>query len=308
MKIFVCITLSGPQLTRLKSSVVGAEIHYHPDTGPDGCRALAECDIAFGNPPATWLAETKKLHWIQLESVGFGEYTVLNWQDLGQRLSISNLAGFFSESVAESILAGILSHYRGVARLALLQDKNQWVGEALRPDLRTLHGAKVVLFGMGDINQRVAKLLAPFECSIVGFGRNWTAETLDAALSNADITICTVPHTPETRGLFDRTRINKLKPGSLFVNAGRGSLVDEGALTDALESGALGGAVIDVTKDEPLPAGHRFWDCRNLLLTQHTGGGSSDEVDRKIDVFLANLGRLERGERPECLVDFHRGY
>jgi phosphoglycerate dehydrogenase-like enzyme len=92
------------------------------------------------------------------------------------------------------------------------------------------------------------------------------------------------------------------------VNFGRGSLVDESALADALDSGAIGGAVIDVTQDEPLSPDHRFWRCRNMLLTQHTGGGSSDEVDRKIDLFIANLERFRAGEAPLSLVDFKRGY
>ncbi|UVK46611.1 hypothetical protein BPNPMPFG_002297 [Mesorhizobium sp. AR07] len=91
-------------------------------------------------------------------------------------------------------------------------------------------------------------------------------------------------------------------------NFGRGSILDEGALADALEQGRLGGAVIDVTRDEPLPAGHRFWACPNIILTQHSGGGTTDELDRKIDVFLANLARFRAGTPLEGIVDFSRGY
>ena len=308
MKIFVGILLTELQLTRLESATRGHELAYYPEANAAARKVFADSDIAFGNPPADWIAEAKALCWIQLESVGFGEYIGLNWHELGQRLRISNLAGFFSEPVAESILAGILSHYRGISRLALLQDKKQWMGEALRPELRILQGASVVFFGQGDINRRVAKLLAPFECTTTGFGQNWAAETLDRALGDADITVCTVPHTSETRGLFDRKRIGKLKSGSLLVNAGRGSLVDEDALAEALQSGALGGAVIDVTQDEPLPVEHRFWTCPNMLLTQHTGGGANDEVDRKIGVFLENFARFQTGEKPSSIVDFQRGY
>lgn len=308
MKIFVCIALTVQQLERLQSSLTGAELYYHPTTDADAHRAIAGCETAFGNPPADWIAEAKRLRWIQLESVGFGEYIGLDWPKLGKRLGISNLAGFFSEPVAESILAGILCHYRGSAELALHQSRKHWVGDALRPKLRRLHGAEVVLLGMGNINQRVNELLEPFGCKVTGFGRNWTSTTLDASLETADITICTVPQTNETQGLFDHSRIGRLKRGSLFVNAGRGSLVDENALADALESGALGGAVLDVTQEEPLPADHRLWTCPNILLTQHTAGGTGDEVDRKIDVFLENLVRLRRGEQPASVIDFRRGY
>jgi len=307
MKVFVGVTLEPAQLARLRDGL-DAGICYHPAFDDAGHMAIRDCEVAFGNPPAEWLVNSPKLRWVQLESVGFGEYASLDWKALGKTLRLSNLKGFFAEPVAQSILAGILAHYRGMARLTQLQAKGEWEGDTLRPKLLTLAGASVVLFGYGDINRRVAELLAPFNCSIARFGSDWTRPALDQALRAADIAICVAPHTAATRGLFDRELLAKLKPGAMLVNFGRGSLIDEEALADALESGALGGAVIDVTQDAPLPASHRFWRCRNMLLTQHTGGGTEDEIDRKIDVFLANLGRYRRGEEPLGLVDFQRGY
>ena len=102
--------------------------------------------------------------------------------------------------------------------------------------------------------------------------------------------------------------MNQFKRGSIFVNFGRGSVVDDDALADALQSGLLRGAVIDVTRDEPLPAEHRFWQTPNIILTQHSGGGTSNEIDRKIDWFLDNFGRYQRGEKLNAIVDFSRGY
>ena len=307
MKIFVCVSLTDAQRARLEGALTKDTILYHPDAEA-APKVFAECEVAFGNPPASWLPSSTSLRWIQLESVGFGEYGDLDWEMLGRRLKISNLAGFFAEPVAESILAGVLSHYRGISTLARLQEHREWVGESLRPSLRVLKNANVVLFGAGAINGRVGELLAPFGCRVTRFGRGFEHRAFEAALREADIVVCTVPHTPQTKGLFDRRLLGLLKHGSLFVNFGRGSLIDEAALADALDLGALGGAVIDVTQDEPLPPEHRFWVCRNLLLTQHTGGGTGDEVDRKIDLFIANLERYRRGERPQNLVDFKRGY
>jgi glyoxylate/hydroxypyruvate reductase A len=306
MKIFTCLALSSEQLARLRAALPHDEIVYQPDA-EKGRVELSGCEVAFGNPPPPWLSESS-LRWIQLESVGFGEYGGLDWGTLGKRLMISNLAGFFAEPVAQSILAGVLSLYRGIGQLALLQEKREWVGGALRPSLKTLERANVVLFGSGSINNRVTELLEPYDCEIARFGRSWTKDALDAALRGADLVIAVVPHTPETKGLFDRRRIGLLKPRSVFVNFGRGSLLDEDALADALESGAIDGAVIDVTQDEPLPSEHRFWRTRNMLLTQHTAGGTGDETDRKIDVFIDNLGRYKRGVAPLNVVDFQRGY
>jgi len=307
MKIFIAMTLEQEQLSRLRDRL-DVQICYHPALDDAGRAAIRDCEVAFGNPPAEWLVDTPSLRWVQLESVGFGEYASLDWKSLGKRLRASNLKGFFDEPVAQSILAGILAHYRGMTRLAQLQAKEEWEGDALRPRLRTLGGDSVMLFGYGDINRRVEALLSPYHCSITRFRSDWAMPALEKALEAADIVICVAPHTAATRGLFDRELLAKLKRGALFVNFGRGSLVDEEALADALESGALGGAAIDVTQDEPLPASHRFWHCRNMLLTQHTGGGTGDEIDRKIDVFLANLGRYRRGEAPLGLVDFQREY
>ena len=120
MKIFVALPLEPAQLARLRQSA-GAELCYHPELDDKGRLAIRDCEVAFGNPPASWLADAPKLRWVQLESVGFGEYASLDWKTLGRTLRLSNLKGFFAEPVAQSILAGLLAHYRGIARLARLQ-------------------------------------------------------------------------------------------------------------------------------------------------------------------------------------------
>lgn len=307
MKGFVCLTLTETQRARLEAGA-GIEIAYHTQEDDVAKAVFAASDVAFGNVSGAWLYDAPQLKWLQLESVGFGEYAALDWAKLGSGPKISNLKGFFAEPVAESIVAGILSLYRGINSLTQLQQQARWVGDALRPKLRTLKDASVLLFGYGDINRRVESLLAPFNCVVTAFAREWDAVTLDQSLSGADIVIATVPHTPLTAGVFSAERIGKMKPGAIFVNFGRGSVVDETALAEGLSSQHLGGAVIDVTHDEPLPDSHVFWRCPNLILTQHTGGGSSDEIDRKIDVFLTNLARYRKGEAPLGLIDLKRGY
>ena len=306
MNVFVCLPLTSEQAIRLQNTLPGQNLHFHPapEPSPVALEVFGICQIVFGNPPPSWIADSTALRWVQLESVGFGEYASLDWQRPGMQLQMTNLAGFFSEPVAESILAGILTHYRGIGRLSNLHANRQWTGNELRPLLKIMNGAQVVLFGKGDINRRVADLLAPFKCKIQSFGRNWERPELQNALAKADIVICAVPDSPSTRGVFDRNLISSIKHGGLFVNFGRGSLIDEDALADALENRHLAGAVIDVTNDEPLPPDHRFWTYPNLLLTQHTGGGTADEVDRKIDFFLANFDRLQRKEPLHSVVNF----
>lgn len=310
MEIFVSGAMTEAQAARLQAIAGDDGLHVHGSFDPEAAvdPAFARCEVAFGNLPPAWLAEAPALRWMQLESVGFGEYADLNWDELGQRLTLTNLAGFFAEPVAESALAGILALYRGLDRMVALQGAGDWQGDALRPGLRTLKGATVVLFGYGAINRRLEELLAPFGCVVVSFGSAWRAETLDLALKSADIVVSTVPDTPATRGVFSRQRLALLGADALFLNFGRGSAVDEAALADALGADRLGSAVIDVTLEEPLPPEHRFWTCPNLILTQHSGGGSRDEVDRKIEVFADNLARYRRGKPLAGTINWARGY
>jgi glyoxylate/hydroxypyruvate reductase len=306
MRIYVAVKLDGRQRARLLAACSGDELFFEDQATDE--HTFKSCEIAFGNPRASWINSSEQLRWIQLESVGFGEYASLEPACLQRLVGISNLEDFFSEPVAESILAGILGLCRGVAELARTQARQIWLGDEMRPSLTTLHSAAVVLFGRGNINRRVEELLLPFGCAVTRFGRDWARVDMERAIVSADIVICTVPHTPETQGLFDRALISKMKPRALFANFGRGSLVDETALSEALTCGALGGAVIDVTQQEPLPLDHPFWHCPNLLLTQHTAGGTKDETDRKIDLFLSNLARYRDGCLPRGLVNFERGY
>ena len=308
--VFCNLSLTDLQRARLQSGLSGVTLHLFDETIPESISrpAFDQCEIVLGNPSSQWIVSQSKLRWIQLESVGFGEYLSLDWKKLGQQLVVTNLSGFFADPVAESILAGVLSLYRGIDRLVSLKEAGEWQGDHLRPVLRTLKGAHIVLFGQGAINTRFAELVSPFECHITRFGRESTEFSLNDALSRADLVVSTVPDTPQTRNIFTRARLDRIKPGAIFANFGRGSVVDDEALADALEQGRLSGAVIDVTRDEPLPIDHRFWRTKNLILTQHSGGGTGNEIDRKIDWFLDNFGRYQRGEALRAVVDFTRGY
>ncbi|WP_284165845.1 NAD(P)-dependent oxidoreductase [Frigidibacter sp. SD6-1] len=302
MEIAVCLPLKEAQQVRLRRGVGDATLRLRDPADP------CDAPIVFGNPEPEVIAANASLRWMQLESVGFGEYAGLDWSRPGGNAQVTNLAGFFADPVAETALAGILALMRGIDRLGTLRWAGDWVGDPVRAELRLLTGARVVLFGRGAINGRLAELLTPFRCKITSFGRDWTEQALDAALADADIVVATVPHTPQTAGLLDAPRIARMASGAVFCNLGRGSLVDEAALAEALTEGRLVGAVIDVTRDEPLPKGHAFWSTPNTILTQHSGGGFAEETDRKIDWFLDNLTRFRAGEPLRGLIDFARGY
>jgi len=307
MEIALCVDLDAERQERLRRSIAPARLIDRRDSNlPSDC--LSECEIVFGNPPVEWLPAAQKLRWMQLESVGFGEYAHLDWNRPGQCILVTNLAGFFEEPVAETVLAGLLALIRGIDRLVRLQVRVEWEGDRIRPTLGLLARARVVLVGYGAINRRLAEYLMPFRCSITVLRSDSSTEELDAALPKADVIVCTAPDTPATRNLFNAERLARLPAHAVFANFGRGSILDEAALADALSAGRLAGAVLDVTREEPLPADNRLWSCPNILITQHSGGGTSDELDRKIDHFLDNLERYRRGDALVGIVDFNRGY
>lgn len=272
--------------------------------------AFQDSEIAFGNCKADWLLNTSKLKWLQLASVGVDAYRGLDWATLGQQFRCSNVSGLFAQPAAETCLAGILALYRGIDLLVPLQAASDWQKLTVRPQLRILHGARVLILGAGSIAQRLRALLEPFGCQITLFGRTsgdiHTLDEVDQALPEADIVVGLLPNTPQTTHLFQAERFARMKQGAIFVNAGRGSLVDEPALLDALKSGWLGGAVLDVTAQEPLPADDPLWSAPRTILTQHSGGGSSDEALRVIKVFAENLARYQQGQALLNIVDWQK--
>jgi len=274
--------------------------------------AFLQAKVCFGNAPPGWLEQTERLEWIQLESVGFGEYQNV---DPKTDFVMTHLKGFFDVPVAESALAGILALYRKVDTLTRLQQRKEWVGQDLRPHMKTLKGAKVcVLGGSGGIGSHLIRLLEPFETELTVFGRRpsksdiTTPSELERILPETDVLISSLPETNETIQLMNEKRLRLLAPHAIFVNVGRGSLVDEPALINLLQEEKIGGAVLDVTEQEPLPPEHPLWTCPNTLLTQHTGGGFDREVHGKVEVFLDNLRRFREGETPKHVVNLERGY
>ena len=310
MNIFVSISLNQKERDQLVSTGFEDRFFIHEEFSeedpphPDFLKST----ICFGNVPAHWLAEHPKLEWIQLISVGFGEYLEIERSRLDPNFCMTNLKGFFAEPVAQSMLAGLLSLFRGVDSFSILKEKGEWIGDPLREKLKSLNRANVLLYGYGSINRQFEKLLQPFDCKMTIIKRSNTCEELENALTEADVVASVVPDHPQTRNIFDEERLNRFKPNTVFLNFGRGSVVDEEALSESLIQEKIGGAVIDVTFEEPLPKNHPFWKCPNTIITQHSAGGTEDEISKKISWFSENFSRLRNGENMISPVNFELGY
>jgi phosphoglycerate dehydrogenase-like enzyme len=262
-----------------------------------------DSEICYGNPPLDWANETKKLQWLQLNSAGLDPYQQL----IDYQFKLTNLKGYFGQSVAETTVAGILGVYRKIDELAQLQTQKKWVGTPIRETLYLLSKKKVLILGSGAIGLKTKQLLSGFECETTVLNSKTISQVADY-LPETDILISTLPDTFETRGLISRTHLEMLKRTALFVNVGRGSNVDENALIEILQAKRIMGAVLDVTEIEPIPSDSILWEMGNVLLTQHSSGGWIDESSGKVKFFLENLDRYEKGEELLNIVDLKKGY
>lgn len=262
----------------------------------------------LGNVPAEWLEnENEQLEFWQLDSAGFDKYKHL-------RLSAkaANMGDWFARPCAETIVGGVVALYRGIDSLTLYKQEKEWVGHAHRPKLRIMDRQKVIVLGSGTIGGATRSILEGFRCQVTTLARTspeaelHTREELLAELPTVDILINTLPGTADN--FVNREVIEAMKPGSVYANVGRGNTTDEDALIEALKSGHLSGAVLDVTEQEPLPEDSPLWTMSNVILTQHTGGGQADEDVGKVALFLRNVKNLEAGDAIESEINLARGY
>ncbi|GAA3922928.1 D-2-hydroxyacid dehydrogenase [Hymenobacter algoricola] len=310
MKLFVYTALDSVNRANLRQqlpptleAVFASELPQEAQTAE-----FQAADLLLGNPPPAWFAPlAPKLQFWQLDSAGFERYAALRLP-----FPVANVGDYFAWPCAETIVAGILALYRHIHELTRLQSQHRWMGAPIRPRLQLLRHKKVIILGAGAIGRAVHQQLSGFDCRVQLLARTsalaelHTPEQLRAALPATDLVINCLPGT--VPGFFSAAMVAAMRPGSVYASIGRGATTDEPALIRALHSGHLGGAVLDVTAVEPLPAASPLWTLPNVILTQHSGGGQQNEDWGKVDLFLTNLRRFQAGEELENLVDLSRGY
>ncbi|WP_307296376.1 NAD(P)-dependent oxidoreductase [Microbacterium natoriense] len=315
MNIAVVAHLDERGLSCCRDGLTDDIVRWRSDgTGsPEWHDSYRDCEIVFGTVPASWLPRLTALRWLQLESTGY-EYYQDSALDLDRRgIVVTNLRGQFAEPATETALAGALGLMRGLDILSPAQRERRWQSLEVRPGTTLLARSRALVLGAGAIGGHVRQVLEAFGTRVQSFARSsplaelHDLTALDAALPDADLIISCLPSTSSTRLLFDQERLSRLSRTAILVNIGRGDLIDEEALAAALEAGDIGGCVLDVTKQEPLPSTSRLWTAPGVVLTQHTGGGHRDELVDKAKYFLANLERWRTGSALIGQVDWSQG-
>ena len=262
----------------------------------------------FGNIPPDWVNQSSKIRWLQLESTGFAEYSEVKKNFLNKDVIITNLKSFFAHQVAQTVMAGIFSFYRGLDIFTLLKKEKKWIGDPIRAKLEILNDKNILFFGKGSINQEIAKYIKLFNCKYSFIDSNSNKSFFTKKLKKAEIVICALPGTTKTKMLFNEKMINSLSKKTILVNVGRGNLINEKHLIKKLKNNGIKGAILDVTAEEPLRKNNPLWSCPNLILTQHTGGGYKDEIMDKVNFFLDNFQRYLKKSKVLNKINPMKGY
>jgi phosphoglycerate dehydrogenase-like enzyme len=284
-----------------------------PETEEEAKREVRDADAAFGTVPKDALALAGRLRWLQAPAAApaAGYY----YPELVKHpVQVTNFREIYNDHIANHIMAFVLAFARGLHYYIPQQLRGEWKPGTLDKGVVHLAEATALVVGVGGIGSEAARLCAAFGMKVIGIDARRAdkpegvaelhrPDALDRLLPRADFVILTIPHTPQTEGLFNAARFRLMKSGAFFINIGRGMTTKLDALNDALRSGHLGGAGLDVYEIEPLPKGHPLWTAPNVLLTPHTAGYGPYLDERRYDIILDNTRRFLKGQPLRNLVD-----
>jgi len=297
---------------RLISAAALPDLVVTPAGDPaDVLPRAAEFDLALGEPSLLrqLLPSLTALRWLQATWAGVEP---LLDPSLRRDYTLTNARGVFGGLMSEYVFAYLLAHERHLLDKYRAQLEGRWDAAPHG----TLRGKQIGLLGVGTIGAAIARTAKHFRMRVKGYTRASEAspdvdeyvhgDRLREFAGDLDYLVAVMPATPRTRHLVNDDLLRALPPRAVFVNPGRGGVVDEPALAAALSDGRLAGAVLDVFEQEPLPPDHIFWRTPNLLITSHTAALSFPEDIAP--VFIDNYHRLLRDEPLKHRVDFEQGY
>jgi phosphoglycerate dehydrogenase-like enzyme len=341
-QVLIASPLEAELAERIKATDQRAEVLFEPDLlppsrypadhrgdpafrrGPEaGARwqaLLDRAEVLFGVPGdsaddlARVVTDLPKLRWVHATSAGAGEQVRKAGlpPEALERVAVTTSSGVHAVPLAEFAILGLLAVAKELPRFVEDQRARAW--PEIRRPLRELDGQTLFLVGLGDIGRETARLGKALGMRTVGFRRtegpppehvdevHGPARLAELA-GRADAMVVSLPLTDQTVGLIDRATIEALPPSCIFVNVGRGGVVDEPALVDALREWRIAGAVLDVFATEPLPDSSPLWSLPNVLVTPHAAALSARENERIVELFVDNLRRYLDGRPLRNVVE-----
>lgn len=317
MPTMICLHgLTPEQEARVREAAPGWNIVFGRPKELDD-KLFREAEVICGWSPAIEkesLGEGGSLKWLQSWSAGVDKMPLDKLEQAG--VILTTASGVHPVPMSETALAMMLAFSRGLHHSVRSQLRGKWEP---REPYAELNGATLAIIGAGEIGTELGRLGQALGMRTIGVRRTARPtphmdETLAIgqlhdALAQADYVVNVLPHTPDTERVYGAAEFAAMKESAVFINIGRGVSVDTEALVEALRSGAIGGAGLDVTDPEPLPEGHPLWAMEQVILTPHMGGSSGRYKERVTDLFVRNLkSYLEDGRPARNIVDYERGY
>ncbi len=316
---FLARSLTGKELTQLREAAPNLNIIVGL-SGAEALRLAPEVhgiDGRYCSPE--FLEAAEKLCWVQSSSAGVERYVAMPELAQNDRIVLTNMQAVHGPTIADHAFAMLLALTRDLPYYLDPAQRGSWNrrGSGFQPI--ALEGRTLLVVGLGGIGSEVARRGKGFGMRVLATRRSDTpppsyvdqqgrADELLELLPEADVVALCVPLTKETKGMIGERELAAVKPGAYLINVARGKLVDTDALVEALESGRLAGACLDVTESEPLPPDHPLWTMPNVVITPHMSGRSALTGDRMRAIYLENLRRFGQGEPLLNVVDKQAGY
>ena len=279
-------------------------------------KIIPRIEICIGGVPPDLFIKMPRLGWVQTWAAGV-DWLMAHPELKDSPVKITNSSGIHREQITEHIFALILSHRRQFPFAFANQKKHEWK-KADSSELSVIAGKTMLIVGYGAIGEQCAKAALGFGMKVIGVKRHAdtnrdgirieTVDKLHKLLCEADYVVNILPHTNDTHGLFGKNEFTLMKNSAIYVNVGRGLTTDEDALINALNTGEISAALLDVTAVEPLSKDSPLWDMENVIITPHYAGMRPEYSDLAMNITLENLDRYNRGAELINLVDKNAGY
>ena len=300
---------------RLEDLVPGIQVNVAGSLG-EALELVGEADAAYGNITPELFARAGRLRWVACPQAGpaAGYY---HQALIESDVVVTNVRGIYNDHISAHIMALLLSFSRALPAYYRAQQGREWIAEQGHVYLPE---STVAVVGVGGIGAETGRLCAELGMTVIGVDARVEEAppgmselhppgALHDVLPRADFVAVTVPETPETQGMFGPAEFGLMKPTAYFINIGRGATVRLDALNEALRTGSIAGAALDVFEIEPLPADHPLWDAPNMLITPHVAAASGPNLDeRRTELFLDNCVRFAEGRPLRNVVDKARWF
>jgi len=273
--------------------------------------ARTELMLARQTPPGL-LAKMPRLRWIQALTAGVEGWISL--PDLRPDIALTCARGTHRVQMPENILGALFHLTKPYAQATMDQRDRRWTRRISEP----LAGKTLGVLGLGEIGRELAKKAQALELRVIGTRRSpeqvphvdriYPPEATDEVLAQSDFVLLLLPLTPETEEIMNARRFKVMRHTAYLLNFGRGALVVDDDLVEAVRSKTIAGAVLDVYRTEPLPADHAFWSTEGITVLPHIGGLDVHRDEIVAALFADNMGRFLAGEALVALVDRSRGY